>query len=465
MTADAGPPLQLVIFRRDLRVEDNPALVSALEAGPAIGLYVLDDNADGRPLGEAARWWLHHALMDLRLALADLGVPLILRKGSQRDEVIDVAGCAQVRAVHWNRRYTAAGIRADRSLSRELRRRGTQCCTFEAGYLRKPGEVRTRSGGLFRVFTPFSRALRELGDPPEPLAAPSAKSAPIVRGTPVRSEALQGLSLLPRSRSRRSGLSEAWAPASQPATSVLSVFLESRIDEYHECRDRPDLEGVSRLSPYLAFGQISARQVWHAVKRRCGPNRAGRGMTAFLRQLAWRDFCVGLLVQAPDLAERPFRKEYDQFPWRHDEASLQAWQNGATGYPWIDAGMRQLAVTGWMHNRVRMAVGSFLTKDLLLPWQAGERWFWDQLVDADPAQNAANWQWVAGCGADAAPYFRIFNPTLQGQRFDPEGKYRSRWLPQSTGYGPGEAGVAPIVDHRRARARALHLYKEFREAG
>ncbi len=461
---DVGPPLQLVIFRRDLRVEDNPALISALEAGPALGLYVLDDNADGRPLGEAARWWLHHALMDLRLELADLGVPLVLRKGSELDEVMDVAGCARVRDVHWNRRCTAAGALADGPLSRELERRGLRCRTFESGYLRKPGEVRTKSGGLFRVFTPFYRAMNRLGDPPRPLAAPPARLAPAAPAIPLSSEALRDLKLLPPSQSRRSGLSEAWAPASQSAKFVLSAFLESRIDEYHERRDRPDLDGVSRMSPYLAFGQISARQVWHAVKLRCGQDGPGRGMSAFLRQLVWRDFCANLLLQAPDLAERPFRKDYSRFPWRRDDALLEAWQNGATGYPLIDAGMRQLAVTGWMHNRVRMAVGSFLTKHLLLPWRAGERWFWDRLVDADPAQNPANWQWVAGCGADAVPYFRIFNPILQGQRFDPEGIYRRRWLPGSTGYGPGEAGVAPIVDHRQARARALGMYKEFREA-
>ena len=453
---------QLVLFRRDLRVTDNPALGSALASGPCLAMYVLDDSADGRPLGEAARWWLHHALVRLRLALADLGVPLVLRQGLQNAEVLDVARHASVTVVCWNRRYTPWGAAADLSLESDLSRRGIQCRSFDTGYLRAPGEVRTRSGGWFRAFRPFFRAQLAMGEPPEPVPDPVGAQAPAARPSSVPSDRLGAWRLLPSSRERCSGLSEAWPTGRDSAEARLSRFLESKVERYRTDRNRPDLEGVSTLSPFLAFGQISPRQVWHQARAACGEPRGNPGLESFLRQLVWRDFCAGLLCQEPDLRENPMRPAFKRFPWRHDDGLLCAWQRGRTGFPWVDAGMRQLAATGWMHNRVRMGAASFLTKDLLLPWQAGERWFWEMLVDADPAQNAANWQWVAGCGADAVPFFRIFNPMLQGERFDPSGDYRRRWLPRAAGYGPGAAGVPPIVDHSRARAAALRAFRGLR---
>ena len=268
------------------------------------------------------------------------------------------------------------------------------------------------------------------------------------------------MGLLPTGPNWASGLREAWEPEAHNAQSRLQDFLSCRIDSYAQDRDRPDLDATSALSPYLAFGELSPRQLWHAARRiHSASSEEGPGIDSFLRQLVWRDFCANLLYHFPKITNQPFQEKFNRFPWADDPVSLGAWQKGRTGYPWIDAGMRQLWVTGWMHNRVRMGVGSFLTKHLLLPWQRGEAWFWDTLVDADPAQNIANWQWVAGCGADAAPYFRIFNPIAQGERFDRTGRYLRRWQPAASSYEPGSAGIPPMIGHSQGRERALAAFR------
>lgn len=447
----------LVLFRRDLRVSDNPALTAAMRAGPAIALYVLDEEADGRPLGGAARWWLHHALQRLERALAALGVPLVLRRGGQNAAVMDVAGAEGAAGVYWNRRYTPWGVAVDTDLKAGLKDRGLAAESFASNYLREPWEVRTKQGGWFKVFTPFYRASMALGEPSAPLPVPAAQELPRVTSA---SDRLEDWGLLPTAPYWAGGLRETWPAQAGAAEARLARFLDEAVQEYGTARNRPDLDGTSALSPYLAFGELSPRQVWHAGRHAEAANPGkSQGGEAFLRQLVWRDFCSNLLYHFPDLGERPFQPKFEAFPWRDDPVALHAWQKGQTGYPWIDAGMRQLWHAGWMHNRVRMGVASFLTKHLLLPWQAGEAWFWDTLVDADPAQNIANWQWVAGCGADAAPYFRIFNPITQGAKFDETGGYLRRWQPRAASYEPGAAGLGPAVGHREGRERALEAYQ------
>lgn len=446
----------IVVFRRDLRTADNAALRAAAAYGPTLALYVLDDAADGRPLGGAGRWWLHHAIVRLRRQLAELGVPLILRKADQNTAVVAVASATGACRVYWNRRYTPWGTRADSALKVELQRIGILSDSFEGAYLREPGTLLTKSGACYRVFGHFYRASQAMPEPSAPLPAPCHQVLPDFT---AESETLEDWRLLPSKPDWASGLRDAWAPETSTGESRLVEFLDGDVHSYADGRDRPDVEATSALSPYLAHGEISPRQLWHAARRvQRSRSDEGSGIDSFLRQLVWRDFCANLLYHFPEIAEQPFQAKFNRFPWADDPVSLEAWQKGRTGYPWIDAGMRQLWVTGWMHNRVRMGVGSFLTKHLLLPWQRGEAWFWDTLVDADPAQNIANWQWVAGCGADAAPYFRIFNPIVQGEKFDRTGRYLRRWQPAASGYEPGSAGIPPIIGHRQGRRRALEAF-------
>ena len=451
------PAPAIVLFRRDLRIADYAALRAAMATGPAVALYVLDSAADGRPLGGAARWWLHHALARIGAQLRDLGVPLILRRGDQNTTVLDTAVEEQAGAVYWNRRYTPWGIAADRALKAALRASGTTVGDFPGAYLREPWELTTKQGNWIKVFTPFYRASLAMGEPPGPLQAPQPQLPPSVS---TRSEALADWDLLPTKPDWAVGLRDTWPSEPGTAEARLSTFLEGRVSGYSRDRDRPDLDATSALSPYFAFGELSPRQVWHSARQFQDTSPGSdQGIDSFLRQLVWRDFSANLLYHFRDLGHRPFQEKFERFPWSDDPSSLRAWQRGRTGYPWIDAGMRQLWVTGWIHNRVRMGVASFLSKHLLLPWQSGEAWFWDTLVDADPAQNIANWQWVAGCGADAAPYFRIFNPITQGTRFDRTGNYLRRWQPSAASYEPGSGGCQPIIGPKEGRERALAAFR------
>ncbi|MBE0532552.1 MAG: deoxyribodipyrimidine photo-lyase [Rhodospirillales bacterium] len=470
-------------FRRDLRLADNPALAAAATGGaPVIPLYVLDDATPGRrAVGGAGRWWLHHSLRSLDGDLRRQGSALVLRRGRALDAVSRLAEETGARAVHFTRGYAPGDAEAERRLGDTLGAQGVDCRRFAGSLLVEPEAVRSRSGGPFRVFTPFYKACRGLRieaplPPPSRLAAPMAWPA---------SDRLEGWGLLPSKPNWSGGLRECWKVGEEAAQWRLDAFLDAALARYAANRDRPAAAGTSRLSPHLSFGEIGPRDCWHRVT--LAAEAGGGGLTAgaetFLRELAWRDFSHHLLHYRPDLAEAPVRPEFASFPWRDDRPALAAWQRGLTGYPVVDAGMRELWRTGWMHNRVRMIAASFLVKDLLLPWQAGEAWFWDTLVDADPASNAANWQWVAGCGADAAPYFRIFNPTLQGEKFDPEGEYVKRWLPELAGlpaglvHRPWEAPAAvraeasvrlgetypyPLVDHAWARRRALEAMARIR---
>ncbi len=422
-------------------------------------------------MGAAARWWLHHSLLSLDASLRALGSRLILRRGPAEKVIEQVCTEYDASALYWNRAYDLATCERDERVKLALTRRGVSAESLKANLLYEPWEVKTGSGGPFKVFTAFWRACRELPSPGAALPTPKALPAP---ETWVSSDALDDWKLLPSAPDWAGGMRAPWTPGEAAASQRLSLFLDTALANYRQARDLPAVPATSRLSPHLAFGEISPRQIWRAATT--------RGMSAacekFLTELGWREFSYNLLFNHGDLGRRNYRSEFDSFPWIDEEGMLEAWRRGRTGYPIVDAGLRELWTTGWMHNRVRMIVASFLTKDLLIDWRAGERWFWDTLVDADIANNAMGWQWVAGSGADAAPYFRIFNPVLQGEKFDPRGDYVRRWIPELGGLPPDvvhrpwdaekplPAEIYPerIVDHAAARNRALAAFSSIKKA-
>lgn len=468
-------------FRRDLRVADNPALCAAMASGmPVIGLYVLEEGGPLSP-GGAQRWFIHHALKALAEALKPLGVPLVLRRGRAAPEVLALKKETGAGAIFWNRRYAAAELEEDKGVKSAFAEQGVQAQSFNGSLLREPWEVKTKTGGPYRVYTPFWNALRAMGPGRAEMEAPHNKAPAIA--TP-KSLPLDDLGLLPSRPNWAAEFGDVWSVGETDAHAALGAFVDGPARTYGEDRNRPDLIGTSRLSPHLAVGTISPLQVWNAanaaIQARKIPENEG---WKFLSEIAWREFAYHLLYFNPAMASEPLRPEFTGFPWREDAATLAAWKKGLTGVPIVDAGMRELWRTGWMHNRVRMIVASFLVKNLLIHWREGERWFWDTLVDADPANNAASWQWVAGSGADAAPYFRIFNPVTQGEKFDPDGAYVRRFVPELSGLpaevihqpwtasekalqrAKVELGVtypAPIVDLGETRKRALAAYDDMR---
>ncbi len=429
-------------------------------------------------MGGASRWWLHHSLTSLAAALEAKGVRLILRHSSASDDVTTVVQETGASAVYITRMYEPWASERDAAVKEQLAKSGVELKRFAGSLLREPEEVRTKAGDSFKVYTPFWRALAGLGAPAKPVATPRVLSA---WSGKVASDTLQSWQLLPAKPDWAGGLRDEWQPGEAGAQARLKRFLAAALKSYTEDRNRPDRAGTSRLSPHLHFGEISPHQCWHAaVDAAAKTGGADKGLETFLKELVWREFANHLLVHWPTLPETPFRPEFGAFPWSKDKTALKAWQRGQTGYPIVDAGMRELWHTGYMHNRVRMVVASFLIKHLLIPWQAGEAWFWDTLVDADLANNAASWQWVAGCGADAAPYFRIFAPVTQGEKFDPDGQYVRRWVPElaklpdadihapwdappavlaAAGIKLGTTYPLPIVDHGQARQRALAGYE------
>ena len=466
----------LVWFRSDLRIADNPALTAAARDGAVIPVFIHSpgEEAPWAP-GGASRWWLHHSLERLARDLRDVGSRLILRvaEDSQGELAALARECGAQRVV-WNRRYEPALIARDQEIKTALRACGIAADSFNAALLHEPWEVANKSGDPYQVFTPYWRHCLSQGEPDVPLDAPVALPGPAVW---PRSLELERLALLPRI-DWADGMRAAWTPGARGAIEGLERFLEAAFAAYQDRRNRPDLPGTSRLSPHLHFGEIGPRQIWHAARHFAGTHGldASWPHSQFLAEIGWREFAHHLIYHFPHTPVEPLRASFAQFPWRDDAAGLAAWQRGRTGYPIVDAGMRELWQTGWMHNRVRMIAASFLVKDLLQPWNAGAAWFWDTLVDADLAANTLGWQWVTGCGADAAPYFRIFNPSGQGAKFDPEGLYVRRYVPELARLPdqwihepwrapPGilhEAGVRlgvdypfPIVDHGVARLRAL----------
>jgi deoxyribodipyrimidine photo-lyase len=449
----------IVWFRDDLRVADHPALAEAAKAGrPMICLYVLDVTSALRPPGGAARWWLAGSLRVLGEALARRGAGLVLRRGPTVEIIERLASDSGAVAVHWNRRY-GPGAALDIALERNLKAKGIAVATFQANVLHEP-PVLGKSGNPLAVFTPFWRTAQALRTPRAPLPAPRR----IEGATGIASDDLEDWKLEPAVPDWAAEMRETWTRGETGAQERLGEFLDSQLSGYASRRDRPDLPGTSRLSAHLRFGEVSPFQVWHATQLAAHADRGNRPRASdaekFLSEIGWREFSYHLLHRHPDIATHNIDRRFDRFPWRTDAKALRAWQKGKTGYPIVDAGMRQLWRTGWMHNRVRMVVASFLVKHLLIDWREGEAWFWDTLVDADPANNPAGWQWVAGCGADAAPYFRVFNPAIQAEKFDPNDDYVRTFVPEALDAGNlfGGSYPEPIVDHKAARERALNAF-------
>jgi len=450
-----GP--SIVWFRNDLRLADNPALHAALERGePLLLVYVHDEETPGvRPLGAASKWWLHRSLESLGRDIEAAGGQLVLRQGSGPAIIQELVAEVKAAAVYWNRRYGRAR-EADATLKENLRDAGVVCESFGGNLLFEPWVAKTGDGRPFRVFTPFWRACLNSAPPRSPLPRPSVLRS--VEG--VASETRESLDLEP-SRDWGQSLADMWTPGETGATERWEDFLANTLSNYHR-RDEPGPITTSRLSPHLRFGEISPHTIWADIEHGVPPE-AERNKAKFLSEIGWREFSYNILFHFPELATENFRPEFDRFPWGPPEPeTLKAWQRGKTGVPLVDAGMRELWHTGYMHNRVRMVAASFLIKNMLVDWRVGEAWFWDTLVDADEANNPASWQWVAGSGADAAPYFRVFNPMLQADKFDPEQAYISRWVKEiNTPDYPEE----PIVDLKMSRDRALEAFKVLKGEG
>jgi deoxyribodipyrimidine photo-lyase len=488
-------PTSIVWFRNDLRLADNPALTAALKrGGPVLPVFLWspDEEGDWAP-GAASRWWLHHSLASLGSAIGKLDSVLLIRQGETLGQLRQLARQSGANAVFWNDCYEPRVVLRDRHVKESLRGAGIDAQSFSAGLLHEPGTVLNQAGKPYQVFTPFWRACLGMPDPPLPLHAPRRLPSP---ASWPRTLPLDALALLPAGNWARD-IEAAWQPGEAGARANLRRFIRTALAGYADGRNRPDQQGTSRLSPHLHFGEISPRQVWHALataaretpktkagkKRRPGRSQAtpvaAWRSSQFMAEIGWREFAHHLLFHFPHTPREPLRPKFRKFPWRFNARLMTAWQRGRTGYPLVDAGMRELWATGWMHNRVRMVAASFLVKDLLIDWRRGAAWFWDTLVDADLANNTLGWQWVAGCGADAAPYYRVFNPVGQGEKFDPDGDYVRRWVPElarlpdnwihrpfdAPAAALKKAGVVlgrdypePVVSHAFARQVALMTY-------
>ncbi len=473
----------ILLFRQDLRLQDHVALCAAVRARqPVVPCYILDDVTAGQWItGGASRWWLHHSLDALSESIQKRGGNLILRQGETVNEITRLANEVGASAVFWSRGYEPFQVLLEKRLHDTLSTNGVEAKRFGGTLLFEPDEIRNQSGEPFKVFTPFWKTClrhtqpRPVKDTPQEISFYTKE---------ITSDNLVDWNLLPTKPNWAKQFSDYWTPGEHGARQQLNQFLDDCVNDYKNQRDFPDRWGTSRLSPHLHFGELSPHQIWHAGQRLSVQEpRLSAGIEAYLRQIVWREFSSHLLFHWPAFPEQPFREQFKNFHWHDDETALRAWRKGMTGYPIVDAGMRELWQTGWMHNRVRMIAASFLVKHLLIPWQQGEAWFWDTLVDADLANNSAGWQWVAGCGADAAPYFRIFNPTLQGTKFDASGNYVRRWVPELTRlpdkfiHEPwkapesilhdakisiGETYPKPIVDHQYARQRALDAFQQLK---
>lgn len=452
--------ISILWFRQDLRLADQAALVAAAGEGAVLPVYILDDETPGdRRMGGASRWWLHHSLAALGEALEARGSRLILRRGRCAEVLAALAvetGARRVHATHHHERWWKA---AETAVAERLDLR-----LWHANHLAPPGTVRTGTGKRYKIFTPWWKSMKDHMPPPRPLPPPETIAAP---SRWPASDTLDAWGLLPVAPNWAAGFEAAWTPGEDGARQALKDFVP-RIAAYDHDRNFPARDGVSRLSPHLHFGEISPATVWYV----CAGHAKG-GAEPYLREVGWRDFANELTDQIPDHGERNGRARFDNFPWRSGadaEAEFDAWTKGRTGYPIVDAGMRELWATGWMHNRVRMIAASFLVKHLLIDWRRGERWFWDTLVDADYGNNALGWQWTAGTGVDSAPWYRIMAPLAQSEKFD-AGDYIRRWVPELAHirgpaiHDPHEHGLAPeaypkpLIGHRAARERALEAGK------
>ena len=465
----------IVWFRQDLRLGDNPALFNACNNGEIIPLFILDET--DRELGGASKWWLHHSL----LALGDSLGGLVIRRGDPLGILQGLINETKADGVYWNRGYEPHIVKRDTEIKSTLSNDGFDIQSFNGSVVREPWEIETGAGGPYKVYTPFWKANLAKGIP-EPVLKPSIKLAKI----DGLGETLGDWNLLPTNPDWAKDWKDLWTPGEAGAIKRLDEFLQDDIKGYGELRNRPDLPNISRLSPHIHFGEVSPRQVCkNAYARKSEMPDYTKDIDKFVAEVGWRDFANHLLFHFPKIPIKNWKPAFDDYPWRESAQDLTAWQKGMTGYPMVDAGMRELWHTGYMHNRIRMLVGSFLVKHLQLHWSHGEAWFWDALLDADLANNTTSWQWISGSGADAAPYFRIFNPISQGPKFDPDGNYIRKWCPELSGlpntliHRPHEAtqmelkaagielGITyphPIVDHKQARITALAGYEAVKSA-
>lgn len=414
----------LIWLRNDLRIQDNPALEAALLTGGSVtALYIHEETGTSRKVGGAARWWLETSLETFAAQLAQKNIALKVETGDPSIIIEHFVATEAVQTVYWNRRYAQAERECDSDIKHNLKARGIKVASFSGNLLIEPWEVMTGNGDPYQVYTPFAKALRRQG-----VARPAPSSELLADGIHC-SEHQPAMDYAQPHWAHT--IAEHWQTGEFAGYKHLAAFFEDTIRTYTDDRDRPSCNGTSKLSPYLRFGQMSVRHIWHETLRFAEEYpQMSAGAEKFLSELIWRDFHYHQLYHRADITIYDMRPTLDPIEWRNDMTSFSAWRKGQTGIPIIDAGMRQLWATGWMHNRVRMLVASFLTKNLMIDWRLGEKWFWDTLVDADVASNPASWQWVAGCGMDAAPYFRVFNPVVQGKRFDPDGVYVRRWVPE-----------------------------------
>ena len=490
------PPIAVMWFRNDLRLTDNPALAHAVrwaqeQDGTVLPIYILDDIMETQ-LGGATRWWLERSLCALEQALSDKtstsaadkpGNSLRLFRDKAEIIVSQLCDDHDIGAIFWNRCYDPQSVARDKALKQHCRDRlELTCDSFNSHLLFEPWQVKTGAGTSFKVFSPFWRACLKQPTPEAPKKAPG--DIPLSGVTPQQAVSLSDLDLSPKPVNWAAGFDERFTPGEDAARAQLGDFIDDRLADYANLRDRPDRRVTSELSPHLRFGEISPREIWHAISHQADAEpELQKTASKFLAELGWREFAHHILFHADDLRQKPLQEQFHHFPWREDDAALKAWQHGKTGYPIVDAGMRELWHTGYMHNRVRMIVGSLLVKHLLLPWQHGLAWFDDTLVDACPAADPFSWQWIGGCGADAAPYFRIFNPVLQGEKFDTKGDYVRQWVPElrdlpdahihkpweapplvlkGAGITLGETYPKPIVDLKGGRERALEAYQQMK---
>lgn len=465
-------------FRQDLRLADNPAFRAAASRGPVLPIFILDDvNSGEHRLGSASRWWLHHSLQSLNRSLDS---KLVLFSGDPIEILKALAAQYSVGAIYWNRCYEPWRIERDKKIKDCFQSTGIETTSFNGSLLWEPWQVLKDDGSPYKVFTPFYRRGCLARSAPE-LPEPAPEKVELVSRVPDSGAvgSIEHLNLLPNIPWDKQ-LEPHWNIGEPGAHKKLNEFIAREIANYKKGRNFPAENAVSGLSPHIHFGELSPHQVWYAAKRL----PANDNLDCFQSEMGWREFSYSLLYHFPEFPRKNLQPKFDRFPWQSNPNFLKAWQRGLTGYPLIDAGMRELWQTGYMHNRIRMVVGSFLVKNLLIHWHEGEKWFWDCLVDADLANNSAGWQWIAGCGADAAPYFRIFNPITQGEKFDPEGQYTRRFVPELQNipnkylFRPweapaevlSEAGIrigdnypAPIVDVKASRQKALEAFASIKQ--
>ena len=466
--------INVMWFRQDLRLADNPALTNALEDGKTLPIFILDNvNSKEHINGAASKWWLHHSLSKLNKSLKN---KLCFFIGNPIDILDEIHKQFEISNIFWSRCYEPWRIKRDKKIKKYFSDQNVNVNTFNGSLLWEPWNIAKKDGTPYKVFTPYYRKGCLNSDKPRmPLPVPNLSNLISIDNHDLK---IEDLELMPKHNWYNKMIS-LWSPGEEGAHGKIEEFISNGLNNYKEGRNFPSNQNVSQLSPHLHFGEVSPNQVWYRAKTKEGKLGIKKDLDHFLSELGWREFSFNLLYHFPFLPKENLQKKFDNFPWDNDKDKLKKWQKGLTGYPIVDAGMQELWQTGYMHNRLRMVVGSFLVKNLLLHWHHGERWFWDCLIDADLASNSAGWQWIAGSGADAAPYFRIFNPITQGQKFDPDGKYTRKYLPvlndmpdkflfnpweapedvlRSAGVKLGENYPLPIVEIGSSRQKALEAF-------